>query len=184
MLKNNGVALFFLFPILFIACGGDNDLSPPEIEVIESIPPLSQQLICGELEEGYKLYSGDTLIMDLRITDNEELSELKVDIHDNFDCHGHGGNRAPGFETPDISQETTDWTLLNINELSGSEQELQLSIAVPENVTAGFYHFALQVVDAAGNEAESELIYDLNVKNRRDTIPPFVNSSIFATNNT
>ncbi len=131
--------------------------------------------ICGAEEMGFYLLSGDTLQFQLEITDNEALSELKVDIHDNFDCHGHGGSQTPAFDPPNVDQQTTDWFVLDIKELSGSEENLDLFLPVPENVTAGFYHFGLQVVDEAGNEAQEELIFELNVRNRMDTIPPFLN---------
>lgn len=175
-MKNLYFFALMIISLAFTACGGDeNDLSPPEILIEETNPSEKQVTICGEEEMGFELLSGDTLHFQLEIKDNEALSELKVEIHDNFDCHGHGGSQTPSFDPPDVSQQTTDWTVLDIQELSGSTETLDLFLPVPQNVTAGFYHFGLQVVDAAGNEAPEELIFDLNVRNSMDTIPPFLN---------
>lgn len=175
-MKNTFFFTFMIISLFLISCGGDkNDLSPPEISIIDTKPSEKLLTICGAEEMGFYLLSGDTLQFQLEITDNEALSELKVDIHDNFDCHGHGGSQTPAFDPPNVDQQTTDWFVLDIKELSGSEENLDLFLPVPENVTAGFYHFGLQVVDEAGNEAQEELIFELNVRNRMDTIPPFLN---------
>lgn len=156
------------------SCGGDdNDNSPPEITVNSSTPEPVSAEICGILENDvFKLYSSDTLTMRLSIEDNEALSQLKLDIHNNFDCHGHGGGQAPGFDPPDVANQTEDWTILDIIDLSGSSQELNLDFPVPANVTAGTYHLGIQAVDAAGNESAFSNIYDLKVWNLSDTIAP------------
>ena len=65
--------------------------------------------------------------------DNEALSQYKVDIHNNFDCHGH-------------ARSTQDWTVLEVLDIEGTEQRVSRSLSVPDDVTAGNYHFHVQVI--------------------------------------
>lgn len=165
--------LTFSFLFILTSCGKDNDNTPPSVTVVNSTPDQTEVEVCGELEEnGYEVFSGDTLYLELLIEDNEQLSEMKLDIHNNFDCHGHGGGQAPGFDPPAVANQTADWTILDIRDLEGSSQQPIVGLPVPANVTAGTYHFGIQVLDAAGNESTSGTVFDINAINLNDTIPP------------
>lgn len=136
------------------------DEAPPTM-LLSSFDPFPQpDTICGELENWvFHVQGGDTLKLDALFTDNEGLSQYKLDIHQNFDCHGHKDN-------------TQDWTLLEIVDLEGPAASFKLALPVPANVTAGAYHFQIQVLDASGNEDEEQAIFSIKVLNPLDTLPP------------
>ena len=142
-------------------CKGEADITPPVAEVVSFDPAPSAGFICGsEAPSVFFVASGQDLKLNLIFRDNEALSQYKIDIHSNFDCHGHARTA------------TEDWTVLEVNDLSGTEQAVSHTLTVPENVTAGAYHFQIQVIDAAGNEDPLSNYYDIRVVNAVDTIAP------------
>lgn len=162
--------------ILFSACGEeDTDLVPPSL-VIRSVEPTPVQgTICGEPEDSvFVLEGGDTLRIELEFSDDQALSQYKIDIHNNFDCHGHGGGSVPGFVPPEVFNQTEDWTVLEIGQLSGTIQRMQLGYPVPRNTTAGAYHFQLQVLDEAGNDNPLGNIYSIRLFHPDDREPPVI----------
>lgn len=137
---------------------GENDVESPVMEVLNS-PNVITDTICGSPANNVMvLNDGDSLSIKLSLKDNDVLSQLKLDIHDNFDCHGH-------------AQKTDDWNLQKLFDLSGSETILNISEAIPQHVTAGAYHLIISLLDASGNEAEP-LYYSLKVLNKVDVLAP------------
>lgn len=141
-----------------LSCGKE-DTTPPTWEFHYFIPEAKSGNICGEIEEEvFYVKGGETFEFEATFRDNEELSQYKIDIHQNFDCHGHN--------------KTSDWSVLEVIDLSGTEELINKQLLVPENVTAGKYHFSIQLLDAAGNQAENTFLRDFIVLNPTDTIPP------------
>ncbi|GAB4405711.1 MAG: hypothetical protein OHK0039_06970 [Bacteroidia bacterium] len=154
--------LLLILAVIFVACKRSVDVEPPTMVLAASQPVAIADSVCGGWEpQVFHLSNGDTLQLIMIFRDNEALAQYKIDIHSNFDCHGHSGK-------------TTDWAVLQIGELSGTEETLTRSLPVPAEVTAGDYHFQVQVLDAAGNDEPSAYIYAIQVRHRRDTLPPVV----------
>ncbi|MBK8568023.1 MAG: DUF4625 domain-containing protein [Saprospiraceae bacterium] len=97
-----------------------------------------------------------------------------MDIHNNFDCHGHGGGSAPAVAVPNVENLTTDWTLLDIQDLSGTTTPVKRTLQVPQNVTAGLYHFQIQVIDESGNDNPAANFFALKIKNPLDDLSPTI----------
>ena len=149
----------------------DPDETAPTIEVQSIIPAPAAGMVCGEMVDNViTLNSTDTLQITLRLTDDEELSQYKLDIHNNFDCHGHSGK-----------VETTDWYVISIEDVAGTDQTITRDLPVPSDVTTGNYHFHILATDVAGNNAELAIIYSLNVTNVSDTEAPVLSTTIPAT---
>lgn len=163
--------------ICIIGCGKNNvDLSPPTIEEISYSPAPVAADICGSEEATvFNLIGGQSLGYNLRFTDDQALTQYKVDIHNNFDCHGHGGGSAPNIVVPNVDNQTQDWTVLQIFDIAGTSATADESLAVPENVTAGNYHFHVQVIDESGNDSPFSHFYSLKIKNPVDDIRPVIN---------
>lgn len=156
------------------ACGGDEvDVTPPSMEVIAFEPVPVADYICG-VEEPivFHLTGGEQLIFDVIFSDDASLSQYKVDIHNNFDCHGHGGGSAPSVVVPGVNNQTTDWTVLDIQALNGSSFPVKRTLDVPQNVTAGNYHFQIQVIDESGNDNPAANFYALKIQNPSDDTAP------------
>lgn len=162
--------LFFAFTLLLSACSDEEvDTSPPALQLLALTPSPAPDWVCGTMEDSvFHLKSGEQLQLSVRFRDDLALSQYKIDIHNNFDCHGHGGGAAPGISVPGISNQTEDWTVLEISGLNGQDQTMDITLDVPDNVTAGNYHFQLQVLDESGNDNPNANIYTLKVLNSRD----------------
>ncbi len=106
------------------------------------------------------LLSGSELHVDLKVSDNEELSQLKIDIHSAEDGHSHGKVDASAF-----------WETVVIVDLSGKEQLVHEYIDIPNDAASGVYHVILTAVDKSGNMSEvSER--DIFIQNSGDLIAP------------
>lgn len=154
--------LLLLWLIAFTSCDNEGvDTQAPEITFL-SIDPTPQPIkICGEYDSNsISIFGGKKVVFAIKIADDVELSQLKIDIHPNFDCHGHR------------SLSTTDWTVLELINLEGKLVEKELQLEVPETVTTGIYHFQLRAVDKAGNTSPAADFWNLNVQNPLDTVPP------------
>lgn len=157
---------FLLLALLIQSCT-EPDTTEPVIQVLSTVPAPTSGLVCGQMEDLVVFIgSDDTLEIELKISDDTELSQYKLDLHNNFDCHGHGK-----------LEETTDWYVLNIVDLLGAEQIVNIEIPVPSDVTSGNYHFSVQATDASGNNAES-LIYAVQVTNATDADAPVLDISV------
>lgn len=154
------IPLFLLW-----ACdeGGSVDEGPdtqvPVIQVVSSSPEAKEGVICGS-EESYviRVATGNEIILNLAFSDDRNLSQYKIDVHNNFDCHAHG-------------RITSSWQVLKIENVVGKKVELDEVLAVPENALAGDYHLQILCIDESGNEAEP-ILYSIQVENSIDNIPP------------
>ena len=93
------------------------------------------------------LSAGSTLSFSISATDNIDLKQIKIDIHDAFDGHIHSPN------VPFSSQ-----TIYNV---SGKSTTITPSIQIPSIAASGPYDILIYAIDASGNEAvikELELI--------------------------
>jgi hypothetical protein len=172
--KNRLTAVFYLFLIaVLFSCSSEADITKPEIILQNFNKPPKQDVICGFADDNViAVTGGDKLKFEAIFSDNEALSQYKIDLHNNFDCHGHGSGATPGISLPPTGGDTEDWTLLIVKDISGKEVIENFEITVPENVTAGVYHFIIQLIDESGNDASTTSIYSLKVENPTDKIVP------------
>ncbi len=144
----------------------ERDKTSPTLQVDYLWPAPVSDSVCGiwETDRVINVASGDTLQMRLIFNDNEGLSQYKIGIHSNFDCHGHRN----------LSEA---WTVSEIGALSGLVDTLERALIVPLDAAAGTYHFELLALDASGNELEEYPIYTLQITNTADTLAPTINLS-------
>ena len=139
----------------------EQDRQAPSLRLLRVQPDFSRGMICGTEENLIQVLSGDTLSIDVLYEDDQALGQYKIDVHHNFDCHGH--------RSPNLSQA---WSILELGDLTGQSVEKRFSYIVPDDVRAGAYHFQLWVLDEAGNDAEALYYYHILARNRRDTLAP------------
>jgi hypothetical protein len=120
---------FILIMSLFVAAAGCRkpDDTRPDMNVIT--PSKNQTYVAGNEIEFHAVF-----------TDNKELAEYKIDIHDNFDGHQH-------------NVQSQAWQEVIIGELSGKEETVKRNIVIPSSATPGPYHFDVKCIDKAGNES-------------------------------
>jgi hypothetical protein len=169
--------LLALLPyFLLISCGEDEmDTTSPQILEGNIIPLPVTGVVCGVFENNI-IYaqSGDSIVFGMTFRDEQDLSQYKMVIHDDFDCHGHRGN-------------TEDWAVQKIVDIAGTQHQVQEIVVVPTDVTAGNYHCSFTVLDAAGNSTLPNY-YTLSILNSADIIAPTLSmitpaSSAVFTNN-
>lgn len=88
-------------------------------------------------------HPGDKIHAEGTITDNENLSQFKIDIHYAGDGHGHGKRG-----------EEVEWEYEKVYTISGKSHTFHEDIIIPENAKHGEYHFIVSALDATGNAAE------------------------------
>lgn len=142
--------------VFFVAsCGSKTsdpiDVQNPVIEVVSINTSPTTDTICGDIYNDVLHYlPGDTIKLNLEIRDDIKLSQLKLEIHENADCHGHG--ERPGAE----------FHYTRIVDLMGKEVEHSEVIPIPADADTIPYHFNMKAIDAAGKES-NEIEYNLRL---------------------
>lgn len=158
--------------IFYFSCQSISDLTNPSFETFFDEQNKSKVEICNEeVQDGLLFFGGQTIRFYIMCKDDNNLSQLKIDVHNNFDCHGHSSSLAPNINVPSIQNRTLDFNFQKIYNLNGIEQKVEVILEIPANVTAGFYHLGIYLIDEYGNEAPS-VFYDVKIINPLDTIPP------------
>lgn len=91
--------------------------------------------------EGDEFSGGDLIQIRASLSDNEELSEYKVEIHE-AGGHTHKRGSADEFEFEEITA------------ISGTSHEISTDVSIPDSAETGEYHVLIYCTDAAGNEAD------------------------------
>ncbi|MEM9547866.1 MAG: DUF4625 domain-containing protein [Bacteroidota bacterium] len=167
-------SILLIFVISAFGCGSEEvDLIAPTMDVSNYTPEPVEAEICGGQEPVvFLLEGGGELSFNALFRDDVALSQYKVDVHNNFDCHGHGGGSAPAVSVPNVNNQTTDWTILEIADITGTSAQVSRSFNVPDNVTAGNYHFHIQVIDESGNDSPFANFFSLKIQNPADAVSP------------
>ena len=156
--------LFFSLLLVLQGCvkEGSIDRNKPTFKVLSFSPEPTYGTICQSFEQAiFMVDDTDTIKMELEFYDEGGLSEAKIDIHNNFDCHGH-------------RSQTQDWFLQEVVPLSGVRVVKEILLPVPKNATSGNYHFGLLVSDESGNVTDQTFFYSIQIKNSTDTIAPTI----------
>lgn len=148
MKTNNFISALAAICILgFISSCKPTDDTKPVFTVSE---PLS----------GTVFQTGNEIHFEAGFSDDKELSQYKIDIHNNFDGHGHG--KTEGLPA---------WETTIINDLNGKNENVHIHIDIPNDIAAGEYHFIVSCIDKAGNEAEPQEI-EIFIQNSSDLVAP------------
>lgn len=130
----------FLLPVLALSvfsCKKENNAGNPKIEVTVNRDVVTMEL-CGHTEKNViEVAPGDTLILTTHIEGDNELSQLRIDIHDAGDCHSH--------ERP-----AAEWSYHKIVDLASKHVERRDTIIVPMDSEHHNHHMSLKVLDKEG----------------------------------
>ena len=138
-------ALAALLSLLSLAssCSDDKDIDTelPEIAAGADSSPLNCDIF----------RRGDIIHLDYVFTDNAELGDYNIEIHNNFDHHTHS-TEAGDCELDPIKDPLTPWIYNKDFEIPASSKrfEAKQDFKIPENIDCGDYHFMIRVTDAAG----------------------------------
>lgn len=135
---------FVIMIAALASCKKDSDTTPPTISTVT---------INGVNNSEHSLNSGGSFTLRVIVNDNEELNQLKIDIHSADDGHGH--------EFTGVGNRGSDWEVFEIVNLSGKSMEITRSYAIPADQQGG-WHLILKAIDKEGNEAP-ELLIELDI---------------------
>jgi len=127
--------------------------------------PDNTKPIIASIEEPHEndtLFSGTEMHVEGLVTDNEELSQLKIDIHSADDGHDHGKVSSASF-----------FEAIRIIDLAGRNQVFHEDIDIPQEAAAGKYHVIISAVDASGNQSDVTE-RDIIIRNSGDLISPTI----------
>ena len=129
------VGLMAISSLLFSSCDNndDGDTTKP---VINLIAPEEGAILKIGSEYGVHFM--------VELSDDIMLKSYKVDIHNNFDGHGH----------TKVASNTVDFTFNKSWDVSGKNTSIHHhEIKIQANATPGNYHLMVFCTDAAGNES-------------------------------
>lgn len=127
------IVLSFLGVMLLFSCK-EKDTEAPEITNYKF----------SDASTEITLDTGATFQIQAVLTDNVNLKEVKLDIHNAFDGHGH---------------KSIDWTEIIIHEISGTEYNFAQDVTIPGDAASGPYHVLLTVLDENGFESSPQTIF-------------------------
>jgi hypothetical protein len=124
----------------FITSCSDDDSEDTSKPVIDLHEPA----------DGDTLFIGYDTHLEMDLSDNEKLKSYKVDIHNNFDDHGHtkstSANEAWTF--------TKSWDVSGLKNTHIHHHEIVIPTTVNGSpIAKGKYHFMIYCTDEAGNES-------------------------------
>lgn len=154
------LAIVSIVTIGFTACGSDDDdkdMTPP---VISSEGLEANPINCQEY------HRGDVIPFQYLFTDNKELGNFNIEIHNNADHHSHSteaddhdhdGSECEEEHDHDHDDDADDsdaayWVYNESFPISAGQRShmARLDIPVPANIKPGDYHFMIRLTDRAG----------------------------------
>jgi hypothetical protein len=145
----------------------NNNTSKPSITVVsKNIPTVTENLCDASFNNVLKTNTGNTLQVQFRFQGASNLSQYKIDVHNNFDCHSHGKIAA-----------SNPWSYLNIVDITGKDVSVTENLIIPANASVGNYHLMIKLIDELGNEAVP-IEFNIILLNPNDSIAPTINLTI------
>jgi hypothetical protein len=134
-----------LILLILGGCGGD--------EVAKDMQKPAIEMSSGEYfpQNCVSLKRGDRFTFRAKFSDNAELGNYNIEIHNNFDHHSHStGNET--CETDTKKEPVNAWVFNRDYAIPAGLKEFTANdeIAIPDAVDTGDYHFMIRLTDKAG----------------------------------
>lgn len=154
-MKKKSVSIFYILLVAIIgfsavmqSCSNDddddnsaNDKEKPEIHDGELPNPIDCQ----------QYSRGETIAFRYTFTDNVELGDFNIEIHNNFNHHTH--STSAGDCPLDAKKSPINPWVYNQDQTipTGMKSyEAKVDINIPEDIDPGDYHFMIRLTDKAG----------------------------------
>jgi hypothetical protein len=159
---SNAVMALACVVIIFTSCGKTDSEFPTVCTEMGS----ETSVLADEIEA----IAGTTVTITDLFCDNEELSEVRWDIHNAAD-HSHAeGDADEGF----VLHSGTEWEVLETNSLTGTSTSNSITLDIP--LTArGVWDVVVSLVDEAGN-AGIDVVTQMHIENEH--LPEFTISEV------
>lgn len=132
-----------------VACSSNDDVVKDT-----ELPTITDQGITANPVDCQVYNRGDVIPFRYRFTDNEELGNYNLEIHNNFDHHTHGtqGNSCDRDSVKRDDKKAfyynQDFSIPRGSKAYDASQEIQ----IPTTVEPGDYHFVIRLTDQAGHQ--------------------------------
>ena len=155
------MALITVFTLSFNACSKDDDKDM-------TAPVISDQGITANPVNCQVYHRGDVIPFHYIMTDNEELGNYNIEIHNNFDHHSHstvGDDHDHDHEMGECDDHDEDehehehehsegnpWVYNHDFAIPAGlrQYEARHDIEIPADIAPGDYHFMVRLTDRAG----------------------------------
>ena len=134
--------------LTLLACSKDDE-KPMDTEkpIFKMITVNGTESIDGkELEIRLLPDTSNQLKLNITASDNEELSQLQVEIHEAFDSHSHSRLAETKGDTLAFGPK--------IYPLTGKESTAEITVGLVKNTVYGEYHIECVLLDKKGNRTE------------------------------
>ncbi|WP_028911188.1 DUF4625 domain-containing protein [Prevotella sp. MA2016] len=115
-------------------------------------PIISEEGIIANPVECQQYHPGDVIPVQYVFTDDVELGQYNIEIHNNFDHHTHSGS-AVDCEL-DMKKEAGDkaWIFNQDFTIPAGQRTYttHIDIPIPSDAETGDYHFMIRLTDRAG----------------------------------
>lgn len=141
--KIKGISLIALISLVY-GCTETSELD-------EEKPTITINFAQGFPQSCAQLERGETYTFRAKANDNLGLASYSLGIHHNFDQHTHD-DQPEACEMDAVKSPENPLTLMNTYSIKGApmEDELIISISIPNEVDPGDYHCAFSVTDITG----------------------------------
>jgi hypothetical protein len=133
------VSLMLLSFLLF-SCGDDNnkDMQKPEIRV-----DFPQNCIM--------LQRGQSFVFHAHFSDNVELGNYNIEVHNNFDHHSHNTGNVE-CEMDARKSPVNAWVFNQAYAIPAGQKTFEANnpITIPADIDTGDYHFMVRLTDQSG----------------------------------
>jgi len=155
------LAFFFSCKKESIEPDAKNNTEKPLITVVsKNIPTITENLCGSSFNNVLKVNTGTELQIQLNFKSVNTLSQYKIDVHNNFDCHSHGKIAA-----------SNPWYVLKLVDVVGKNYTVTEILDIPSNSSSGNYHLTFRLLDELGNEAQP-VEFNIVLINSNDSINP------------
>ena len=141
------MALFMIVTLSFTACNNDDD----EVQKDMQQPVISEQGITANPIDCQQYHRGDIIPFHYVMTDDYELGNYNIEIHNNFDHHTHS---TSSVECPMDAQKQPQnpWVYNRDFTIPAGQRQYdaRVDIQIPTDIDTGDYHFMVRLTDRAG----------------------------------
>jgi hypothetical protein len=160
-ISNPFMAVAFV-AILFTSCGKTDT----ELPTVCTETGSETSVLADEIEAN----AGESVTITDVFCDNEELSEVRWDIHNAADHAHEEGESDEGF----VLHSGTDWEVLETTSLTGTSNTSSITLDIPLSAR-GVWDVVVSLVDEAGN-AGPDVVTQMHIENEH--LPEFTLSEV------
>ena len=144
-MKKNVLSLLLLCALC--ACSSSDEEATKDMQQ----PVITDQGITANPIDCQVYQRGETIPFHYVFTDDRELGNFNIEIHNDFEHHTHSGS-AVECESDDKKDPVNPWVYNRDFTIPAAQRsyDAQINIPIPADIDPGEYHFMVRLTDKAG----------------------------------